>query len=60
MEFKNKNFEDDFNKSIEKEFAKYGCIIEYLPGYEYFEITLIRQQNQDYEIEQVYLTKPST
>lgn len=28
MEFKNKKFEDDFNKSIEKEFAKYGCIID--------------------------------
>jgi hypothetical protein len=28
MGFKNKKFEDDFNKSIEKEFAKYGCIID--------------------------------
>ncbi len=38
---------------------KYGCIIEYLPDEEFFEIIIISKTNYDYQTERILINKPS-
>lgn len=61
-EYKNKKSANkDFQKIIgllnEPYNFEYGCIIEYLPNEDYFDVIIIKKVNQQYESEQIRVRK---